>query len=99
MGTGVAAALEAGSVYLRERGLDEQLTRLARLQGQLPGLGLPLPAQVRWREDPVARAALRRLERFHVVRPAGDDYTVEIPLVARWVRERAEFAEAGVPIA
>ena len=57
--------------------------------------GKPLPPL----EDPVARAALRRLERFHVVRPAGDDYTVEIPLVARWVRERAEFEEAGVPIA
>jgi hypothetical protein len=37
----IEANLGAGSVYLRQRGLENSLTKLARLQGQLPALGLP----------------------------------------------------------
>jgi len=35
-----------------------------------------------------ARAALQRLQRYHVVVKKDDGYRIEIPLVARWVRER-----------
>lgn len=35
-----------------------------------------------------ARAALQRLQRYHVVAKHDDGYRIEIPLVAQWVRER-----------
>lgn len=35
-----------------------------------------------------ARAALQRLQRYHVVAKKDDGYRVEIPLVAQWVQER-----------
>jgi hypothetical protein len=34
------------------------------------------------------RAALRRLQRYHVVTKKDDGYRIEIPLVAQWIRER-----------
>jgi len=39
------------------------------------------------------RAALRRLLRYHVVEAVGSGYRCEVPLVARWVRERAVLGE------
>lgn len=45
----VGAALEGGSAFLRERGLEGTFTKLARLQGKLPGMGLDASAIPRWR--------------------------------------------------
>jgi hypothetical protein len=40
-------------------------------------------------DDPAAPAALKRLLRLHVLEHAGEGYRFEVPLVGRWVRERA----------
>jgi len=42
----------------------------------------------------VVQSALRRLVRYHVIEPVDDGYRCEVPLVARWVRERAVLNEA-----
>lgn len=49
----------------------------------------PLPPT----DTPAARAAVRRLIRYHVVEQVDSGYRCEIPLVAHWVRERAVLAE------
>ncbi len=51
--------------------------------------GQPLPAS----NTPAARAALRRLQRYHVIAQVNGAYRCEVPLVARWVRERALLEE------
>jgi hypothetical protein len=51
--------------------------------------GHPLPDS----DTAEARAALRRLLRYHVVEAVGTGYRCEVPLVARWVRERAVLGE------
>jgi hypothetical protein len=38
--------------------------------------------------DPVTLAACQRLERHHVIERVGADYQFEVPLIARWVKER-----------
>ena len=44
-------------------------------------------------DTPGARAALRRLVRYHVIEQAGSSHRCEVPFVARWVRERAVIEE------
>ena len=46
----VGRSLEAGSIALRERGLERVLTNLMRLSTQLPGLGLRGTALSRWQQ-------------------------------------------------
>jgi hypothetical protein len=43
--------------------------------------------------NPTARAALRRMVRYHVLKVEGGHYDFEIPLIKRWVQERAIIDE------
>jgi hypothetical protein len=41
--------------------------------------------------DADAQVALNRLRRYHVIEALDQGYSIEIPLVARWIRDRAEM--------
>ncbi len=45
-------------------------------------------------DTPAAQAALRRLLRYHIVEQIDGGYRCEVPLVARWVCERAVLEDA-----
>lgn len=51
--------------------------------------GQPLPSNL----NPTARAALRRMVRYHVLKVENGHYDFEIPLIKRWVQERAILYE------
>ncbi|RRR70276.1 MAG: hypothetical protein EI684_13600 [Candidatus Viridilinea halotolerans] len=48
--------------------------------------GQPLPALA----TDAAQAALRRMQRYRIIEPHNGGYVIEVPLVARWVREFSE---------
>ncbi|PDV96878.1 hypothetical protein A9Q02_20065 [Candidatus Chloroploca asiatica] len=50
--------------------------------------GQPLPT----RDTSAAQAALRRMQRYRIIELVGTSYQIEVPLVARWVRECSELA-------
>jgi hypothetical protein len=83
----IAGALAAGEIYFtnlwQESTGADQLEVLAGqrlLQSLANGHSITTP-------DEVSRAALSRLMQYHVVEESAG-YQIEIPLVARWVRER-----------
>ncbi|WP_272417960.1 AAA family ATPase [Polyangium jinanense] len=88
-------ALAAGAIYfanLWEETTGATPSEVAAGQRLLLALAheRPLPAM-----DAAASAALRRLKRYHVV-TTGDKYRIEIPLVARWLRDwKGDEARVG----
>lgn len=40
-------------------------------------------------EDELTKLALRRMVRYHVLKVVDDQYAFDIPLIQRWVKERA----------
>ena len=88
------AALTAGEAYFTNLWTEYTGTTPAEVRAGQALLhavahGQPLPPV----ETAAARAALRRLERYHVVAAVDGGYGCEVPFVARWVRERAVVAE------
>lgn len=89
-----AAALKTGEPYFTNLWTEytgSSPTEVRAGQALLHAIahGHPLPPDA----TAEARAALRRLLRYHVVEPAGEGYRCEVPLVACWVRERAVLGE------
>ncbi len=88
------AALTAGEPYFTNlwteyTGTTPDEVRAGQAQLYTVAHGQPLPPA----DTPAARAALRRLVRYHVIEQADGGYRCEVPLVARWVRERAVLEE------